>query len=780
MKDNALETRSIGSITPSVVIGLGGTGRKILARLKQFQLNRSLPELDIVRLLCIDTDLPDETDQAADVLFSASENLRLTVEDLPTILAHREKHPHIFNWFPGDLGVDHIRRGASQQRLLGRLSLFWNFERISAAMEQTVKHAGNLRYRTTARELGCTVMEGLNCYIIASTCGGTGSGMLLDITYMLRRLVPTAENIGLLLLPSAFHIEQQEAIEANGYATMQEIEHFLRTRRFEAHYGGSLAISVEGRAPFDRSYLFDAWTASGRHLDTADHVCDSAAEILFAKIFEGLHERHRPLVDNIQPRFREMVEGHPAAFSSVGQASLVFPRDKVLDVLAWRSLKRLAADFDGRTGDSDRDVTDFIRTHRLDEETTDDLITDLRMVDGNPLSPPIDAQGISQVPMENLVIELERIESQVREHMRAGFDTMKRLTRQKSDEISKALLELADQILADPNRGLRHLTAVLEALKSRILLFSDLLRDEVDTKFGRWRKNVFVTQKKEMITDILQGFLAFLFRKSQIQSARDECISEISKGATLDVEIQSRELGIQVYQQLLATLESITTQAKNLEERLSGCAREADLAINKRMDPRQNHPRPGEMEVLADAGRIDRIFSSTQVRPDPFPAGDGLKKLTSTEPESQRRDWFQRFRAAWQIRPETSFINGIEAENLFASRLGELRETAAPCWRPSRAELPAGFFAEEIMLVPLDAELRDEFRRHCPDAARLIFQDATDSCRVHVYRFQHGLPTHCLRGISPECRNSFARARARGRHLFVIPEADPEATIPSR
>ena len=97
-------------------------------------------------------------------------------------------------------------------------------------------------------------------YLVTSLMGGTGSGMFLDLAYLVRRLLreqgqERPELNGLFFVPSEAG-EKSSLAFANTYAAFTELNHFSgRDTVFTARYEGNKLLVKETAAPFEHCTL---------------------------------------------------------------------------------------------------------------------------------------------------------------------------------------------------------------------------------------------------------------------------------------------------------------------------------------------------------------------------------------------------------------------------------------------------------------------------------------------------------------------------------------------
>jgi serine/threonine protein kinase len=256
--------RGDGVLVPALVIGLGMTGLSALQQFRKSLGNRhgSREALPHLRILYIDTD-----PAAVQLATQENEALQLThAEVLPArlkrashFLKPRESRPGIDKWFNHAL-LYRITRNQETGglRALGRLSFVDNYRGIVHRLRTELQACAAPKALAAAVKNTRLGMRSNRprVYIVSSLCGGTGSGMFLDLAYVVRQLLKQighaqSEVNGIFLLPPA-DTPQKMAL-GNTFAALTELNHFSAPQAiFSARYedrGPPLESSV---APFSR------------------------------------------------------------------------------------------------------------------------------------------------------------------------------------------------------------------------------------------------------------------------------------------------------------------------------------------------------------------------------------------------------------------------------------------------------------------------------------------------------------------------------------------------
>ena len=264
-------------ITPTLVIGIGGTGKKVIMEVKR-QLYESYGLISrtaahdeclgypVIDFLCIDADATDNEKVYAntydDSLTEASENVKLKGTEFVAATIDAQKYnayrdnlqgnPYIRNWMPQDVMNANspaiVANGAGQHRLFGRLCFFDAFATIKEAITLKLQKINSaistqnswIPHLKPSVSLPSTIRGGtphyeVHVYIVNSLAGGTGCGMFLDVSMLIKNLLLSWPNANLdfrvhniALMPSGYMSVlgdgKKDRVLANAYAALKEVE----------------------------------------------------------------------------------------------------------------------------------------------------------------------------------------------------------------------------------------------------------------------------------------------------------------------------------------------------------------------------------------------------------------------------------------------------------------------------------------------------------------------------------------------------------------------------
>ncbi|WP_036486922.1 tubulin-like doman-containing protein [Myxosarcina sp. GI1] len=387
------EEKQSRKINRTVCIGLGGTGRDVLMRIRRLIVDRhvDLKQLPVISFVHIDTDKATSnmtglrtgnTYHGVDLRFSDAEKVAATmtrseVDNLARELSRRGSNydgtPGVFSnissWFPPQLlkNLKAIDEGAQAIRPVGRLAFFHNYRKIKAAIETAEQ-------RTRGHEAfmirnNWSVENKLSIYVIGSLCGGTGSGVFLDVAYCLRQLygIDGAQIIGYLVISPELYGNAPDK-NANTYAALKELNYYATAgTTFKAEYDTqNLEFVEESRPPFEYVYLVSNRTAKDYKIIEKSKLCN----IIAHKVTLDFAGELSPVITAQRDNFLQhmiQTDEHPRPnvqrYLTFGLAEIYFPRDIAVQISLNR-IKIKLVDFwlqgEGQSADPSNLLASFL------------------------------------------------------------------------------------------------------------------------------------------------------------------------------------------------------------------------------------------------------------------------------------------------------------------------------------------------------------------------------------------------------------------------------------
>ncbi len=249
---------------PILFLGLGGTGKEILLRLRLRMHERfRTHQVPFARFLWVDTDTR-ATDARGQDLSKAlgamgfGEHEKFTLlegavgKDLRDIFQNPGQWPHIHEWLYPQVRQfgSEIADGAGGVRAVGRLTFFAKYVKLREQIEsrlnelsqlETINKTQNFFRQHGLPSVGTDSNSSPTIFVVTSVAGGTGCGTFLDVGFMLRDIKKTSANVSEIfsyaILPNVYNASPQGEIAqrsfANAYAALKELDHF--TKRIKAN-----------------------------------------------------------------------------------------------------------------------------------------------------------------------------------------------------------------------------------------------------------------------------------------------------------------------------------------------------------------------------------------------------------------------------------------------------------------------------------------------------------------------------------------------------------------
>ncbi len=348
------------TITPTLVVGLGGTGSDIVDRIAGRAA--TLPNWEsqlrpLTSFVAIDT---NELDQHGLAHIPDGNRLNIAAFDKARVIDHfrRSQNQQALQWLdrayqprPG------FKPGAGQIRVESRLGFFFHSPEIRQRLRSLVRET--LRPGIVWRQ---ATPPKYNVYVFTTLAGGTGSGCFLSAAYLIEAVIREQEwqprIVANLLLSTLMQDkvgpELHPDIHANTYAALKELEHLTKLDYPQVRREGRTAedfvycrdetsqqILQVGSRPFFLSFLFDRPSHLG--LPEAKHaIADAAFLQIFTPIIDNLageldnYEKHLESLTLFPGELKNVGLGYTKNFGAFGAVALALPGRDLLEYCALR------------------------------------------------------------------------------------------------------------------------------------------------------------------------------------------------------------------------------------------------------------------------------------------------------------------------------------------------------------------------------------------------------------------------------------------------------------
>lgn len=411
-------------ITGTIVIGLGGTGVETVRLIKARVRQASVSPPHIIEFLAVDTE--SRLNAPGKEHLSQGEYAYLGDYNARRVLEELDAHPHIKSWWfdERDIVTGTIHKGARQRRPVGRLSLYVNWGEFSRTFDAKAHHIQEIVRRERAQRAGLNVQRAdpAKVYIISSLCGGTGSSIFLDVAFRVRQFFnDEADIMGVFLLPSCFLPEnqstkQQRRIQGNAYASLIELNHFMKGAPFQAvfphmPYQEATKDKEVLYRPFDTLYLIDRSNGKEK-ISNLDQIRHMIAQQVYLDIVTPIgasiatrRANQQTLAGESSKKDKES-QAQSLAIGSFATASLVLPSDRLTAAASRHfAANHIRARFIGRSPDSDQ----LERTVETRFNSVNQKLRFEKEPDETPTSNEDDSDFLVSEPLESANIDLSRI-----------------------------------------------------------------------------------------------------------------------------------------------------------------------------------------------------------------------------------------------------------------------------------------------------------------------------------------------------------------------------------
>ncbi|MGB5636696.1 MAG: tubulin-like doman-containing protein [Waterburya sp.] len=614
-------------IRRTICIGLGGTGKDVLMRIRRLIVDKygSLDGLPVVSFVHIDTDKASSNVtglrtgnfyHGVDLRLSDAEKVAATmsrvevnnfVQEMNRKSSNYEGSPGVYknieSWFPPQLLKDlkAIDEGAQGIRPVGRLAFFHNHRKIKTAIEtaeqKTLGHEGKLIQQRLIVE------NELNIFVVGSLCGGTGSGIFLDTAYCLRGMYGDrgAQISGYLVISPELYGDTPYA-NANTYAALKELNYYATAgTSFKAYYDlQNLQYVEESRPPFEYVYLVSNRTANDYRVLEKSKLCNIIAHkisLVFAGELSFKVTAHRDNYLISMTRLDEHPRPNVQRYLTFGLAEIYFPRDIAVQVSLNRIKLKLVKYWlqgEGQNPDAKILLERFLNQWYSGGDKQEGLINKLRQAttDGNKtfsntlsswrnrLENSI-AECETKDDRENLIAQLSReIREQFRKVQPGDSDSNRGVwltnIKQAREGITRELTKDIDRFLAtllhpsQPDFSLANSRAWLEALSTELNQSYRNIEDRVNSN-GKIHSLEEIERKwldaAQTIEDLESkgGLLSFNKKKknSQVLDEAKRIVGEVNKLIKHNFDFVLARETLEIVKGLQHCVNDLTTKASN-------------------------------------------------------------------------------------------------------------------------------------------------------------------------------------------------------------------------
>lgn len=530
--------------------------------------NGKVPQM--VSFLSFDTDTNVEDKKTEDVL-TTSEKIVLTV-DTSSVLGNINQFPHIKKWFPTHKIQDTVAHGARQIRALGRLSVFSNINTVLDSIREAIRNINDKRLLSGGEILRTGDNVPINVFIVSSVCGGTGSGMVTDLPYIIRQILAgeamlSPEIHGYLFMPDALvdiADSELERIKANGAAALKEIDLFMENmEKFSTRYSDDFYITenIGMMKPYDFCYLISGVDITDQH--TIEKV---VSEQVFHGFGTELTKDSKSYLANVPTNAFKAIPtgdfvGKKTNYSTIGVSSCVIPVRKIIDIFTNKfssglmdALLEYANPKDEKTENPwQRDVLLFARNNGFEVDMKGELKILDKIMEVNK-AVKLAASKYTELTVNNMGDILLQDQSAAEKsyaELKKGVEEVKV---KLIAELVKNYVGLVTESMGDADRGVRFIIKTSEHLMNMFEQFRNQLIKERDIKRKEMQRFIqLVREKKQFIEDEAQKSW-FMRSKHAMREAAEEWANNNNNAFIAQLQIDRRENAVEILDQLMGNI----------------------------------------------------------------------------------------------------------------------------------------------------------------------------------------------------------------------------------
>lgn len=356
----------------NVLVGLGGTGGKILKAIRK-RLNQEFSEEEQksipISFLYVDSTKTDRiSKETGDDMFDDNEFVYIQGKDIKEVLRNPSSFPKLAGVIENPEGlmkaIGDVGAAAGQKRRAGRLLFAMNIDKYIESIKKTRQNAHSKNTSHCAQN---------RIFIFTGLSGGTGSGSIIDVIAQTRNIDEfrdrkETEIIVFAMVPELTPPGRADVAGryfANAYAALKEINDLQLGNYKPFNIAGGMYDHLDlGELPANGVYLFSDRNEYGRQIPRVEgkdsDLYSIVGDFAYARMFMGeINEEEQQLDENYKSSSAGMLDEfrrsysfeniedfrkemdvkdrpfHSKAFSSLGVKRMVIPDNEILEYFVY-------------------------------------------------------------------------------------------------------------------------------------------------------------------------------------------------------------------------------------------------------------------------------------------------------------------------------------------------------------------------------------------------------------------------------------------------------------
>jgi hypothetical protein len=315
--------------TPTIIIGIGTSGLKTLENVQRFyyetfEMNKPA-NVEYIYIETNESNYPAETPIGNSInrVYLSTENAAAMIEEINSSCNSPA-------WLPVAKDVAKAGYGAGGVRSCGRLALWGktqlddNFKNVIDAINNAHRNVMHISNSEESKGTKPAV------FVTGTLIGGTGSGIFIDIAYLVRHLIQDIKDLfGLFLLPKEPTVLRGfETMYANGYGAIKDLEYYNKVDNNYAETWPNGFTKNYSLPPFELAqFISQDYQDGSPAISNEFGLWKMAGLYLFLNIAGIYEKRKERLVD-------AKASEHIGKYGTFGLSAIQFPKGQIQEFVA--------------------------------------------------------------------------------------------------------------------------------------------------------------------------------------------------------------------------------------------------------------------------------------------------------------------------------------------------------------------------------------------------------------------------------------------------------------
>ena len=315
--------------TPTIIIGIGTSGLYTLENAQRFYYEtyktNKPKNIEFIYIETNESNRPVGTPIGNDIT-----RVYISLDNMAGMIAELKKTCDNPSWLPDSREVLDAGMGAGGIRSCGRLAMWGrnqkgdNFANVINAITNAYANVMHINNNNANLATKPTV------FITGSLTGGTGSGVFIDMGYLIRHINPNIEDIyGLFLLPKEpTVIRGVEVMYGNAFGAIKDLEHYNNVgNNYKEKWPNGFTKDLEV-PPYELvQFISQDYQDGSPAIRTLNGLYKMAGLYLFLNIAGIYEKRKERLVD---AKANDII----GKYGTFGLSAIQFPKDQIQEFVA--------------------------------------------------------------------------------------------------------------------------------------------------------------------------------------------------------------------------------------------------------------------------------------------------------------------------------------------------------------------------------------------------------------------------------------------------------------